>query len=58
MRNTTKFQWICIEGRDYFADAGTDKTIIIIWLNEVLTNGLKITVQMLLTFILHCSVTI
>jgi hypothetical protein len=58
MRNTTKSQWRCIKRRDYFEDAGIDKKIIIMWLNDVLTNGLKITVPMLLTFIPHCSATI
>jgi hypothetical protein len=58
MRNTTKSQWICNKGRDYFEDAGIDRKIIIMWLNDVLTNGLKITVHMLLTSIPHCSVTI
>jgi len=58
MRNTTKSQWICINGRDYIEGASIDRKIIIMWLNDVLTNGLKITIHMLLTFIPHCSVTI
>jgi len=36
MRNTTKSQWICIKNRDYFEDAGIDRKIIIMWLNDVL----------------------
>jgi len=58
MRNTTKSQWICSKGRDYFEDDGIDNMIIIMQLNDVLSNGLKITVHMLLTFIPHCSVII
>jgi len=58
MRNTTKSQSICIKERDYSEDAGIDKKIKIMWLNDVLINGLKLTVQMLLTFIPHCSLTI
>jgi hypothetical protein len=57
MRNTTKSQWICIKGRDFFEDDGIDKKVIT-WLNDVLANGLKITIHMLFTFIPHCSVTI
>jgi hypothetical protein len=43
MKNMTKSQRICIKGRDYFEDAGIDKKMTITWLNDILTNGLKIT---------------
>jgi hypothetical protein len=53
MRNTTTFQWICIEGRDCFGYAGIDKKTKISWLKKIPTNGLKITAQMLLN--IHSS---